>query len=127
MAERAGVSKSNWLCYYYYATMENLYLSMLRDLIDLRLVPPLKGALTRELRRRVDTKAEVIRGRSAAGRLTPVDPKSLLFLRWATTRHCADFAVQVEALTGETLANPVFFERVVANVQAVVLRGVAAG
>ena len=43
---------------------------------------------------------------------------------WATTQHYADFAVQVEALTGQTLANPAFFEQTVANVQAVVLRGV---
>jgi len=33
--------------------------------------------------------------------------------------------VQVQALTGQTLANPVFFERTVASLQALVLRGVA--
>ena len=43
---------------------------------------------------------------------------------WATTQHYADFAVQVQALTGKTLADPAFFEQAVANVQAVVLGGV---
>jgi TetR/AcrR family transcriptional regulator len=43
---------------------------------------------------------------------------------WATTQHYADFAVQVQALTGKTLADPAFFEQTVANVQAVVVRGV---
>ena len=41
-----------------------------------------------------------------AGRLAPVNPQHLLFMLWATTQHCADFSVQVEALTGQTLANP---------------------
>jgi TetR/AcrR family transcriptional regulator len=54
-----------------------------------------------------------------------VDPQHLLFMLWATTQHYADFAVQVEAMTGQTLANPEFFEQTVDNVQRIVLHGIA--
>lgn len=67
----------------------------------------------------------MIQGWIDAGRLARVDPGHLIFMIWATTQHYADFAVQVQALTGKTLADPAFFEQTVANVQAVMLRGVA--
>jgi TetR/AcrR family transcriptional regulator len=167
VAARAGVSKSNLL--YYFANKEELYVSVLRDLLDLWLAPLreftaeqdpqqaiadyirrklvvsrdspdasrlfclemiqgaplLRDELDRELREIVVHKAAVIQGWIDDGRLAPVDPQHLIFSIWATTQHYADFAVQVQALTGKTLADPAFFEQTVANVQAVVLRGVA--
>lgn len=166
VAARAGVSKSNLL--YYFANKEELYVCVLRDLLELWLAPLrefsaeqdpaavireyirrklaysrdspdasrlfcleiLQGApllrdeLDRELHDLVDRKSAVIRAWVTDGRLAPVDPHHLLFLLWATTQHYADFAVQVQALTGETLANPAFFEKTVASVQAIVLRGI---
>ena len=38
----------------------------------------------------------------------PVDPRHLIFAIWATTQHYADFAVQVEAVSGHTLDDPAF-------------------
>ena len=166
VAARAGVSKSNLL--YYFVNKEELYVCVLRDLLQVWLAPLrefsaeqdpqrvigdyirrklaasrdnpdasrlfcleivqgaplLRDELGRELRDLVEQKSAVIQSWIDAGRLAPVDPQHLLFMLWATTQHYADFAVQVEALTGQTLANPVFFEQTVANVQAVVLRGV---
>ena len=166
VAARAGVSKSNLL--YYFASKEELYISVLRDLLELWLAPLrefsaeqdpqqaiadyirrklvvsrdspdasrlfclemiqgaplLRDELDRELHDIVERKSAVIQGWIDAGRLAKVDPEHLIFMIWATTQHYADFAVQVQALTGKTLADPVFFEQTVANVQAVVLRGV---
>jgi len=166
VAARAGVSKSNLL--YYFANKEELYVCVLRDLLEVWLAPLrefsaeqdpqqviadyirrklivsrdspdasrlfcleiiqgaplLRDELDRELRELVQHKSAVIQAWVDAGRLAPVDPQHLLFMIWATTQHYADFAVQVEAMTGQTLANPEFFERTVASVQAVVLRGV---
>ena len=166
VAARAGVSKSNLL--YYFANKEELYVCVLRDLLEVWLAPLrafsaeqdpqrvisdyiraklavsrdspdasrlfcleiiqgaplLRDELDRELRELVTTKSAVIQAWVDAGRLAPVDPQHLLFMLWAATQHYADFAVQVQALTGQTLANPEFFERTVASVQAVVLRGV---
>jgi TetR/AcrR family transcriptional regulator len=166
VAARAGVSKSNLL--YHFANKEELYVRVLRDLLEVWLAPLrelsaeqdpqqaiadyirrklavsrdspdasrlfclemvqgaplLRDELDRELREIVERKSAVIRAWIAAGRLAPVDPVQLIFMIWATTQHYADFAVQVQALTGRTLADPAFFETVVANVQAVVLNGV---
>jgi TetR/AcrR family transcriptional regulator len=166
VAARAGVSKSNLL--YYFANKEELYVCVLRDLLEVWLAPLrafsaeqdpqqviadyiraklavsrdspdasrlfcleiiqgaplLRDELDRELRELVTAKSAVIQAWVDAGRLAPVDPQHLLFMLWATTQHYADFAVQVQALTGQTLANPEFFERTVVSVQAVVLRGV---
>jgi TetR/AcrR family transcriptional regulator len=167
VAARAGVSKSNLL--YYFANKEELYVCVLRDLLEVWLAPLrefsaeqdpqsvirdyirrklavsrdspdasrlfcleiiqgaplLRDELDRELRDLVEHKSAVIRAWIAAGRLAPVDPQHLLFMLWATTQHYADFAVQVEAMTGQTLANPVFFEQTVDNVQRIVLHGIA--
>ncbi|EHU01388.1 TetR family transcriptional regulator [Pantoea stewartii subsp. stewartii DC283] len=43
---------------------------------------------------------------------------------WATTQHYADFASQVEAITGNQLSNPVFFEETVENVQRIIIEGI---
>ena len=167
VAARAEVSKSNLL--YYFATKEELYVCVLRDLLGVWLAPLrafsaeqdpqqviadyirrklaasrdspeasrlfcleivqgaplLRDELDRELHDLVNEKSAVIQAWVDAGHLAPVDPRHLLFMLWATTQHYADFAVQVQALTGQTLANPEFFERTVASVQAIVLRGVA--
>ena len=167
VAARAGVSKSNLL--YYFANKEELYVCVLRDLLDVWLAPLrefsaeqdpqqvigdyirrklavsrdspdasrlfcleiiqgaplLRDELDRELRDLVEHKSAVIRSWVDAGRLAPVDPQHLLFMLWATTQHYADFAVQVEAMTGQTLANPAFFEQTVTNVQRIVLQGIA--
>ncbi len=166
VAARAGVSKSNLL--YYFANKEELYVCVLRELLEVWLAPLrefsaeqdpqqaitdyirrklvvsrdspdasrlfclemiqgaplLKGELAGELRGIVEHKSAVIQGWIDAGRLAKVDPEHLIFMIWATTQHYADFAVQVQALTGKTLADPAFFEQTVANVQAVVLKGV---
>ncbi len=165
VAARAGVSKSNLL--YYFANKEELYVCVLRELLEIWLAPLrelsaeqdpqqaiadyirrklvvsrdspdasrlfclemiqgaplLKGELDRELRSIVEHKSAVIRGWIHSGRLAPVEPMHLIFMIWAATQHYADFAVQVLALTGKTLADPVFFEETVANVQALVLQG----
>ena len=51
------------------------------------------------------------------------DPHHLIFSIWAITQHYADFAVQVEAVTGRGLDDPDFFERTVASTQALILAG----
>ena len=165
VALRSAVSKSNLL--YYFASKEELYVCVLRDLLQLWLeplrefsaeqdprqaiadyirrklmfsrdrpdasrlfclemvrgAPLLRELLERDLRTQVEAKAAVIRAWVEAGRLAPVDPQHLIFLLWAATQHFADFAVQVQALTGKTLDDPEFFEQTVENLQRIVLQG----
>ena len=56
--------------------------------------------------------------------LAPVDPQHLIFMIWATTQHYADFATQVEAVTGATLQDAAFFEQTVDNVQRMIIEGI---
>jgi TetR/AcrR family transcriptional regulator len=86
--------------------------------------PLLKDDLTKQLRQMVKLKAEVINKWIAQGKLAPVDPHHLIFAMWAITQHYADFAVQVQAVSGKTLDDAAFFDQTVSNVQALVLKGV---
>ena len=66
----------------------------------IRGAPILTDVLAGDLKRLVDEKAQVLRGWMDEGRLTPVDPKHLIFAIWATTQHYADFDPQVRAVLG---------------------------
>lgn len=83
--------------------------------------PMIGEELRTSLKALVERKAVVIRGWIAAGTIAPVDPHHLVYAIWATTQHYADFAVQVEAVSGRTLADDDFFEEATANVLRVVL------
>ncbi|KGT94243.1 TetR family transcriptional regulator [Erwinia typographi] len=86
--------------------------------------PLLKGELEGDLKRLVDDKSAVIEGWINQGKLAAVEPHHLIFMLWATTQHYADFSTQVEAVTGQTLNDDVFFNQTVENVQRMVIEGI---
>lgn len=86
--------------------------------------PLLKGELAGDLKQLVDDKAAIIERWIAEGRLAGVQPQHLIFMLWATTQHYADFATQVEAVTGQTLSDPAFFDQTVDNVQRMIIEGI---
>ena len=57
-------------------------------------------------------------------RILPVEPSSLLYMIWASTQHYADFAAQVEAVTGKTLQDEAFFHSTLENVQRMIIEGI---
>ena len=69
----------------------------------------MQAELTGDLKQLVDDKSAIIAGWVASGKLAPVDPHHLIFMIWASTQHYADFAAQVEAVTGKTLRDEAFF------------------
>lgn len=85
--------------------------------------PLLREELQSNLRGLVEEKSRVIEDWIARGMLRPVDPHHLIYLLWGTTQHYADFAVQIEAISGKTLADPDFFEATVENITRIVLGG----
>ncbi len=165
VASMADVSKTNLL--YYFSSKDELYLSVLRQLLDVWLsplrgfsveqeplqaiadyiriklelsrdhpaqsrlfcleivqgAPLLMGELQQPLRELVESKVQVIQAWVDAGQLAPIDPHHLIFSLWATTQHYADFASQINAVTGKTLADPVFFQQVLDNVRNLILDG----
>lgn len=88
--------------------------------------PLLKAELTGDLKALVDAKSAIIAGWVESGKLAPVDPHHLIFMIWAATQHYADFAPQVEAVTGATLQDAEFFQRTVDNVQRMIIEGIRA-
>ena len=86
--------------------------------------PLLKGELAGDLKQLVDDKAAIIERWIDEGRLAGVQPQHLIFMLWATTQHYADFATQVEAVTGQTLSDPAFFDQTVDNVQRMIIEGI---
>jgi len=90
----------------------------------LQSAPLLKGELAGDLKQLVDDKAAIIERWIAEGRLAGVQPQHLIFMLWATTQHYADFATQVEAVTGQTLSDPAFFDQTVDNVQRMIIEGI---
>nr|WP_318382096.1 HTH-type transcriptional regulator RutR [uncultured Enterobacter sp.] len=86
--------------------------------------PLLKEELTGDLKTLVEAKSAIIAGWIASGKLAPVDPHHLIFMIWASTQHYADFATQVEAVTGATLQDEAFFARTVDNVQRMIIEGI---
>ncbi len=166
VAERADVSKTNLL--YYFPSKEELYIALLKDLLDVWLAPLralrhdqhpleairdyirlklevsrdhpqasrlfcmemlqgaplLKAELAGDLRHLVEDKATVIETWVQEGKLAAVQPNHLIFMLWATTQHYADFATQVEAITGQTLNDESFFNQTVDNVQRMVIEGI---
>ncbi|MEJ5062806.1 HTH-type transcriptional regulator RutR [Erwinia sp. MYb375] len=166
VAERADVSKTNLL--YYFPSKEELYIAVLKDLLDVWLAPLralrhdqhpleairdyirlklevsrdhpqasrlfclemlqgaplLKAELAGDLRHLVEDKAAIIESWVLQGKLSAVQPHHLIFMLWATTQHYADFATQVEAITGQTLNDEHFFNQTVENVQRMVIEGI---
>ena len=78
--------------------------------------PVLGGRLREMLRPVMDEKARVFEHWIASGRMAKVDPYQFLYSLWATTQHFADFATQIEALSGRTLDDGDFFEESVGHV-----------
>lgn len=94
---------------------------------DVAGAPLLKQVLSTHLKQLVDEKSDIIRGWVQAGQLAPIEPLHLLFILWSTTQHYADFGVQIEALSGQTLNDEVFFEQAVFNLQHIITQGSGRG
>jgi TetR/AcrR family transcriptional regulator len=85
--------------------------------------PHLGKYLATDLRGWVDTKAKVIRGWIAAGKMREIDPKHLLFMIWASTQTYADFASQISAVLGRDQLTPQEYKAVAHQMTEIILRG----
>ncbi len=85
--------------------------------------PFLIKELETPLKTLLDAKSTVINEWIKAGKLKPVDPIHLIFSTWAITQHYADFSVQIKAVTGKDLSDPVFFDSTLSNIQRIILDG----
>ena len=85
--------------------------------------PVVNALLATELREMVLTKAAVIDGWIAEGRMAPVDSVHLFFTIWAATQTYADFDVQVSAVLGHPALSAQDHDRATEHVVSLILRG----
>jgi TetR/AcrR family transcriptional regulator len=74
----------------------------------------------------METRVVVINDWIARGLLTPVEPKALLFMIWATTQHYADFDAQIRALAGKRSLSKREFDIATDEVVGMILRACGA-
>ena len=90
----------------------------------LRGAPEIQDYLESTLQDWVDSRGAIVRSWIAAGRVRPVEPRTLFYLIWATTQHYADFAHQIATLNGGAPLDDAAFARARADVVAIILDGV---
>lgn len=83
--------------------------------------PLLLPELTQPLRDLVEKKVAVMKSWIDTGKMRPINPYHLLFSIWATTQHYADFAIQIDAVTGHSLQDPTFFDETLATLHQLFL------
>jgi len=76
-----------------------------------------------ELKQLVDAKAQVIEAWMADGKIARTDPYHLIFSIWATTKHYADFDVQVRAVLGKDRGGDGRFEDAARYLEGLFMNG----
>ncbi|ENA2362832.1 transcriptional regulator, partial [Acinetobacter baumannii] len=85
------------------------------------ILPILKGPLKKLFKR----KAKVIQTWQEQGKISPdIDPELLILNIWGLTQNYADFATQMEMVTGKTLRNRSMFQRSIEHTVHMMLYGV---
>jgi TetR/AcrR family transcriptional regulator len=74
----------------------------------------------------METRVKLIEHWAAEGLLEPVDPKTLLFMIWATTQHYADFEAQIRVLSGKRALGAAGFDASTEEVVRLILRACGA-
>jgi len=74
----------------------------------------------------METRVKLIEKWIEDGLLDPVEPKTLLFMIWATTQHYADFEAQIRALAGKRALTAAGFEATTEEVVRMILRACGA-
>ncbi len=83
-----------------------------------------RSILTRRLKVLMDDKSKALRKWMQSGKLVRVDPHNLIFIIFAATQTFADFAAQIDIVTGKSLHDKRYFAQVARDLQQVILRGI---
>lgn len=70
----------------------------------------------------METRVKLIERWMEQGLLAPVEPRTLLFMIWATTQHYADFDAQIRALAGKRALTAAAFDATTEEVVKMILR-----
>ena len=89
--------------------------------------PVIQDYLETTLRDWTDGRIAVIQRWIDEGQMSPVNPRHLLYMLWATTQHYADFGHQIETLNDGGPLTDQQWREAKESVKAVILRGIGAG
>ncbi len=88
--------------------------------------PVIQDYLETTLKDWTDGRIAVIQGWIDQGKMSPINPRHLLYMLWATTQHYADFGHQIETLNHGTPLNEQQWREAKASVKSIILRGIGA-
>ena len=97
-----------------------------RGLYDeiMRGAPVMEGFLGTTLKEWLDERVRIIETWIEEGKIAPIDPKTLLYMIWATTQHYADFQRQMVILNDGVAFDERQFAHKVEQVVSLILRSV---
>ena len=90
----------------------------------MRGAPVMEGFLGTTLKEWLDERVRIIEAWIEEGKITPIDPKTLLYMIWATTQHYADFERQMVLLNDGHAFDERQFAEKVEQVVGLILRSV---
>lgn len=90
----------------------------------MRGAPVMERFLGTTLKEWLNERVKIIRGWIDDGKIRPVDPKSLLYMIWATTQHYADFERQIVILNGGDAFNDRQYRQRIEQVVGLILGSV---
>ena len=90
----------------------------------MRGAPVMESFLGTTLKEWVDARVRIIERWIAEEKIAPIDPKSLLYMIWATTQHYADFERQIALLNDGATYDEKQFSDKVEQVVSLILRSV---
>jgi TetR/AcrR family transcriptional regulator len=86
--------------------------------------PVLAPAMQDLIRPALANGENTLRRWAAEGRIADLDPTTLIFMLWAITQHYADFASQIELVSGRSIADPQVFETIRETITHTILYGI---
>ena len=88
--------------------------------------PVIQDYLETTLREWTDGRIAILQSWIDAGQMSPVSPRHLLYMLWATTQHYADFGHQIETLNGGAPLSDTDWTAAKDSVKTIILRGIGA-
>ena len=88
--------------------------------------PVIQDYLETTLREWTAGRAGLIQKWIDEGKMSPIDPRHLLYMLWATTQHYADFGHQIETLNGGKALSDRQWKDAKESVKTIILRGIGA-
>ena len=83
-----------------------------------------KDILKRRLKVLMDEQSKALRSWMRAGKIAKVDPYNMIFTIFGATQTFADFAAQIDIVTGNSLDDRRYYNQVARDLEQLLLNGI---